>query len=277
MVSAKIHPELSAYEAAVEMLHQSANYVYQSALAWHLQPQLAIDGVDGALSWPMTHYQSQQFAERYAHHCILPATCVRIANKAAWTSLLQTSLLPAVQKTLGVTSIRVGAVYSHLCVDAHGSSASLTPRPNIAYAFGTLLVTLPTSEEGGTMTVARGGHSTTQCPSPLTAQVLATFSDATITSAHITSRRRVVLVYALVAVDGDFVKVPPTRDAALAALTAIAERPPLRMQRIGVRIKTCDRCRIASFSDLGPQDVTLVDALLATGRFDVALVQLKAP
>ncbi|KDO19885.1 hypothetical protein SPRG_14728 [Saprolegnia parasitica CBS 223.65] len=270
------HPTRAAYDAALDLLRESTAYAYQSTVAWHLQPQLAIDGVDGCLSWPMAMHQEQQLWTRYAHYSILPTSKVRIINEDAWATLVRTSLLPDIQQTLRVTDTGVVAVFSHLCIDTHGSSACLNPRPDIANVFGMLLVSLPSSVNGGAIAMAYGGGSTMQRPSQKTMQVLATRLNATITSSPIRAGRRVALVYALVATDVDARVLPPlpTHDDTVAAFAAIAAHPPSALQRLGIRLE----CKLdtLSFECLAPMDAALVDALIATRHFDVALVQLGA-
>ncbi|EQC26948.1 hypothetical protein SDRG_15279 [Saprolegnia diclina VS20] len=65
----------------------------------------------------------------------------------------------------------------------------------------------------------------------------------------------------------------PTRDDVLAALHAVTDNPPLSHQRIGVAIK-CMSDHL-SFDRLSRVDTALVDVLVATGRFDVVLVNFN--
>ncbi|EQC26947.1 hypothetical protein SDRG_15278 [Saprolegnia diclina VS20] len=268
------NPTIAAYEAALDLLRDSTAYAYQSTVAWHLQPQLTIDGVDGCLSWSMTLLQEQQLRTRYAHYCILPTSKVRILNEDAWATIVRTSLLPDVQQALRVTDTGVVAVFSHLCIDTHGSSMCLKPRPDIANVFGMLLVSLPSCVDGGEIATAFGGGSTVQRPSRQTVQVLATRFNATITSSPVRSGRRVALVYALVATDMDARAIPPlpTHDDAVTAFEAIAAHPPSAQQRLGVLLER--KLDNLSFECLPHMDAAVVDALIATRCFDVALVRL---
>ncbi|KDO19701.1 hypothetical protein SPRG_14779 [Saprolegnia parasitica CBS 223.65] len=242
------NPTMAAYDAALDLLRESTAYAYQSTVAWHLQPQLAIDGVDGCLSWPMAMHQEQQLWTRHAHYCILPTSKVRIINEDAWATLVRTSLLPDIQKSLRVTDTGVVAVFSHLCIDTHGSSACLKPRPDIANVFGMLLVSLPSSVNGGAIAMAYGGGLTMQRPSQKTVQVLATRLDATITSSPIRAGRRVALVYALVATDVDARVIPPlpAHDDAVAAFAAIAAHPPSALQRLGTATEDSERLGLSA-------------------------------
>ncbi|KDO28395.1 hypothetical protein SPRG_06633 [Saprolegnia parasitica CBS 223.65] len=73
--------------------------------------------------------------------------------------------------------------------------------------------------------------------------------------------------------DGSAAERRPTRDDVVAALLSIADDPPLALQRIAAPIP-CMRDNL-SFDRLERVDAALVDVLVATGRFDVALVSFK--
>ncbi|EQC42881.1 hypothetical protein SDRG_00599 [Saprolegnia diclina VS20] len=251
------------YKAAFDKHLQAQSYVYRTELSVPLAPAFALDGVDGPLAWPWTSTQEQQLTALYTS--IIPAAKIAMLEMETWETYLDMKILPALQRSLYVNS-PVRVVLSHLCIDSVGTT--LAPTPEIPHVVGTLVVSLPSTYEGGELTFTNGTDTQVLTASREGVQLFASFNK--ITSAPITSGRRVVLVYALTC-DAQSWEPPVTRDDVIEAFAAIANDPPSDIPCIALGT----RMQMLSTYLLERIDKTLVDVLVATGGYDVALVGLE--
>ncbi|KDO23176.1 hypothetical protein SPRG_09984 [Saprolegnia parasitica CBS 223.65] len=230
----------AAYEAAYNLLPEPTVFAAIGALPHAAPILLTLAGMDEPLSWPLGAAQAQQIA-----------------------------------------ALNAEMVLSHLVVDDVGDAESFRLRPTAdevvrATTFGVAIVLPPSMHQGGALTLTHSGQSQTfDDETPLVETAFAaTYLSTTITSEAITSGRRVALVYRLYCVDGPVHLAPPTLEAATAAFKALAQSPIEGIQRLGKGILSTSSHDALSFESLGMKDKMFVDALLATGCFDVSLAPL---
>ncbi|EQC24680.1 hypothetical protein SDRG_17427, partial [Saprolegnia diclina VS20] len=178
-------------------------------------------------------------------------------------------ILPALQRSLYVNS-PVRVVLSHLCIDSVGMT--LAPTPEIPHVVGTLLVSLPSTYEGGELMFTNGTDTQVLTASRKLAQHFASFNK--ITSAPITSGRRVALVYALTCDPQSWVP-RATRDDVIEAFATIAQDPPSDIQRIARAVDMDIGPETLWINQLERVDKALVDVLAATGGYDISLVESR--
>ncbi|EQC42879.1 hypothetical protein SDRG_00597 [Saprolegnia diclina VS20] len=149
------------YEDAFDKHLRSQAYVYRTQPSFRVAPTLALDGVDGPLAHPWTSTQEQQLTAMYTKK--VPADKLSILNAVKWSKYLKQTALPALQRSLYV-NCDVCIVLSHLCVDS--AETTLAPTPEIPHVVGTLLVSLPSTYEGGELTFTNGTDTQTLLMEP---------------------------------------------------------------------------------------------------------------
>ncbi|KDO19734.1 hypothetical protein SPRG_15064 [Saprolegnia parasitica CBS 223.65] len=195
-----------------------------------------------------------------------------VADVAAWSTLLPEILDKAATALCLQASpaMALDVVESHFSVASVGTSNDVTPAMD-AGAIGTLLVVLPSAYTGGSLAWTLGATTTTLEPTTEVCYAVVPLGAVSV-SAPITSGTRLVLVF-------DIVRRHPStraillssREGMLAELTRIASTPMLQDQRIAHVLTD----PVLAFETLGPADAAIVDVLLATQRFDVALVEVE--
>ncbi|EQC29707.1 hypothetical protein SDRG_12707 [Saprolegnia diclina VS20] len=231
-------------------------------------PQICIGGICGLLSWPLPDHQARHLLALAGDNGVVPADKLCILNDAAWSKFLVRDQFEVLRNKIGGWSNawHTRAVFSHLVVDDVGSAAALQA-PRSDNNFGSLLIELPSAYGGGDLSYPHSADQKRQkAVAPEAARITVTLFDTKLSSAPITS---VVLVYSLV------IRRPvarPTQEAAIAALSRLAQASPLEYiaciqdETLGNEL---------SFAALDAIDTTLVDVLVATGVFDVALVSFQ--
>ncbi|EQC27882.1 hypothetical protein SDRG_14303 [Saprolegnia diclina VS20] len=236
---------IEAYEAALWPLRRPNRHVYMGTLPCDATPAVTL--VEGRAPFS-------------------------IANVPAWSTVLSEILSKAATALCLQASpaMTLDVIESHFSVACAGASTDLTPMT--LGAIGTLLVVLPSAYTGGSLAWTLGATTTTLEPTSEVRYVVVPLG-AVLASAPITAGTRHMLVF-------DIVRRHPrtraillsSRDAMLHELTRIASMPMLQDQRIA-HVLTAP---VLAFEALCPADAAILDVLLATRRFDVALVEVDA-
>ncbi|EQC39910.1 hypothetical protein SDRG_02566 [Saprolegnia diclina VS20] len=273
------NPSTAAFEAAYDLLHAPSTFAASGALPHPAPILLTLAGMDEPLSWPLGAAQAKQIATLYPDTKVIPSSDIVIDQRYAqhYDDMLSTVYDGSVDAVVPSSDAKM--VLSHMVVDDIGDAESFCLRPTddeaiCATTFGVVILWLPSAHKGGALTLTYGGQShTVDDNTPLVETAFAaTFLSTTITSEAITSGRRVALVYRLYYIDGPMHLVPPTLDAAIAAFKALGQSGVATIQRVGTELFTSDD-RL-SFESLMGLDMAFVDALVATGCYDVGLADL---
>ncbi|EQC39914.1 hypothetical protein SDRG_02570 [Saprolegnia diclina VS20] len=267
-----------ADEDVLNDMPQPSTFAASGALLHPAPFLVALAGMDEPLSWPLGAAQAKQIAALYPDTKIIPSSDIAIDQRyfQRYDEMLTAVYQGSIQSL--VSSGEADMVLSHMVVDDVGDAESFRLRPTAdeaicATTFGVLIILLPSRHEGGVVTFTYGDDSLAfddAIPLIDTAYAAAYLS-TTITSAPITSGRRVALVYRVYLREGSQYFVPPTLDPTIAALKVLGTSPFETLQRIGLEVSIeCD-----SFDSFSIIDATFVEALVATGCFDVGLADLK--
>ncbi|KDO32425.1 hypothetical protein SPRG_02902 [Saprolegnia parasitica CBS 223.65] len=276
------NPAVATYEAAYKLLKEPSAFATTHALP-HPAPLLfRLTGMDEPLAWPLSAAQAAQIAALY------PAKIISASDIPFEERYMdgQDDMLAAMNwayfEPLAPSSTAY-TVLSHMVVDDVGDADSFRLQPSNdddinATTFGVLIVLLPSAHTGGVITLAHAGQLKTfgddvsLIETPFTAAFLST----TITSAPITSGRRVALVYRLCYDDvGDepMRMTPPAQDAAIAAFQALGHSTSQEVQRLGLELDEPEST--LTFAALTLCELGFVNVLLAAGNFDVGLATLS--
>ncbi|KDO32467.1 hypothetical protein SPRG_02944 [Saprolegnia parasitica CBS 223.65] len=285
-VNRLVNPGIAAHEAAMRKYRAAKTFAYANKVPNDTLPEISVKGVDGLLQWPLPPAQEQQLFARYTaiNGCItVPLEDIRYdyRDDSPWEDSFDEHVLDAVDLGLGMTTTNLCAYFSHMCLDTTGSVDAFTPDYIDAEdfdtnLFGTLVVVLPAPYNGGKITVAFDGASTSVQLKPLkkAMRFLATYRNTTLASSPITSGYRAALVYHLVGVNlplDDTSLLPVPRHESISAFAAIAATPLPPRQRIARPIRY--EMEALVFGALKPAEADFVDLLVATQCYDIALVQ----
>ncbi|EQC33657.1 hypothetical protein SDRG_08761 [Saprolegnia diclina VS20] len=272
---------LAAHEAAFQLVQEPSAFAAMSSLPHPAPVLFCLTGMDEPVSWPLCAAQAAQIAGLHPDKTISAANIHLDERFMNSYHDMHAAMYRTYVPHLGPSS-DVYMELSHLIVDDVGDADSFRLQPSNddtvnTTTFGMLLVLLPSEHTGGAVTFTFGGHSTTfdDAASLVETPFSAAFLCATITSAPITSGRRVALVYRLYYgdVDGPMRMVPPAQDAAIAAFRAIAQSTTQEVQCVGLELEDMEE-QYLSFASLTTWEAGFVHVLLAAGTYGVGLASL---
>ncbi|KDO19441.1 hypothetical protein SPRG_15431 [Saprolegnia parasitica CBS 223.65] len=278
LLAHSVNQAIAAYEAAIDSIEPSTKYIYKSNSGLGIAPLLRVDGVD--LPRPLTSADVTRLAALAKDRGRIPAAKLEFLNEAEWMGAMRKTILRPAEVALAITTMDVDVVLSHLCVDATGDANALRPVPDdVPGSFGLLLLLLPHHHAGGALTFAHNGLSKSFKTHLSSYEVAATYHGTSISSAPIASGSRLALVFHLVGRGLRGRGRPPVvaldRSRILSDLTAIAKAPFPRCQRIAYRVRTVSKNKAFAFENLTRAERALVDHLVASHSFDVALIRFK--
>ncbi|KDO17920.1 hypothetical protein SPRG_16679 [Saprolegnia parasitica CBS 223.65] len=261
------NPAIAAYEAAFKLLKEPSAFVTKGAhphpapVLFHLTAQIAALYPNKVIS-----ESDILFEERYLDdHDQMLCEINRVS-------------LPHLGPSNGAFMD-----LSHMVVDDVGDADLFRLQPSEddeanATTFGVLIVLLPSVHTGGVITFTYGNHSETfdEDTSLLETSFAAAFLTTTITSAPITSGRRVALVYRLYYghVKTPMRMEPNVQDAAVAAFQELGQSTTHGVQRLGLELEVAHHP--LSFEHFTYAELGFVNVLLAAGNFDVGVARLDA-
>ncbi|EQC34649.1 hypothetical protein SDRG_07969 [Saprolegnia diclina VS20] len=214
-----------------------------------------------AFAWPLSKAHEKRLDALYDTDTILPASDFSIDDFDAWWATAGENVLLEGRGALGLaSSVAIGVTLSHLAIDVSGNGNGLHAQKSAANAFGSVIFVLPSAHKGGRITFTQGHHTEKLDASPTVMHVAMTYLQTYISSTRLSSGRRYALVFNLVPLGDSFMpRMPPKMLEAIEGFKALAARPVQRHRRMR----------------LSWADTHLVDVLLATGAYDVALVSFR--
>ncbi|KDO34172.1 hypothetical protein SPRG_19022 [Saprolegnia parasitica CBS 223.65] len=229
-----------------------------------------------ALAWPLTKAQEKRLQKRYATDTIISPAEFSIDDFDDWWASSGETVLVEGRAALGLkSSVAIGVTLSHLAIDVSGNGDVLRAQQTAPNTFGSVIFVLPSTHKGGRITFTQG-HETEKfyAASSSTAMHAAmTYLQTWITSTRLTSGRRYALVFNLVSLGDAVPSMPPKMLEAIDMFQALAARPIQRHRRIARALKPINPRLM--WDRLSYADSYLVDVLLATGAYDVALVRFR--
>ncbi|KDO31057.1 hypothetical protein SPRG_19585 [Saprolegnia parasitica CBS 223.65] len=266
--------EAQGFERALAAIRRPAK-PFATGRESHAHPHLHVHGMDAPLQLPIDEAQ----AARLSRGCpllLVPAQRLESIDAMAYSM----HLAREIEAELAPRG-PFHATLSHLVMDRAGASASsLRPQVALPGTFGVLIVLLPSHYDGGRILLSHNGLEEAceylEEPTPMADLVYAAaYLDATIVSEPIHAGIRTALVFALRYASPD-IDCSTAPDDAIAALAQLAAQPCGRDVLWGVDVEhpllALDR------GQLRGTDAAVVNALLVTGQYDVALVQYaRAP
>ncbi|KDO18358.1 hypothetical protein SPRG_16245 [Saprolegnia parasitica CBS 223.65] len=264
------------YEAAMNNVNEEAPCLRTSRLEASTAPPLRIDGIDGVITWPLSSAHVAALAALDVPNGKLLPTSFAFVQPTAWREIVQDEL----QQIAAYGLMDADLVLSHLVIDAVGTGATLMPLDMPPDVFGFMILHLPSAYDGGEMKFSYRYTTETWTPDRCKLEVVTTFRDVVPASTPVTKGVRMALVYRLGMVDynEDGFPLPCDLSDGIDAFKRIADMPLHTFQRIAVRI---DDDELETFEDpadflrfdyLDGLDASLVDTLLATELYDIALV-----
>ncbi|KDO23181.1 hypothetical protein SPRG_09989 [Saprolegnia parasitica CBS 223.65] len=278
----------TAYEDAIAHLGAPGSFVAIGTIRKRVSCVIRIRGINEPLTWPLESAQAKQIRDVYPNK-IIPAAAMNIVFFGMGSML--TEAYNDTETELGLSGYALHRL-SHMVLDDVGDSDGLRWIPTTDFdddpendriaerTIGTLVFVLPSAYTGGVLTYSHGestGRTLDASQAVRKTPYAAAFTSTTIVSAPITSGCRVALVYHMYYKDvHPRMRVAPVDpDAGIAAQTALralaqaATRPYqlLAMPLLPLNGEVC-------FGNLTAHDYAVVDALVATDCFDVALATL---
>ncbi|EQC26053.1 hypothetical protein SDRG_16119 [Saprolegnia diclina VS20] len=170
-------------------------------------PLLRIDGIDGAITWPLAPAHAAALAALDAPNGTLLPTAFAFAQLAAWRQVVQNVLHQEVASAITDANI----VLSHLVIDAVDTGAALLPTTMTDDTFGYTVLHLPSAYDGGEMAFRYGYMTETWTPDKCKVEMVTTFRDLVPASTPITRGVRMALVFRLDIIKGNEDMFPGTR------------------------------------------------------------------
>ncbi|KDO26849.1 hypothetical protein SPRG_08140 [Saprolegnia parasitica CBS 223.65] len=195
-----------------------------------------------------------------------------VQGELAWARYLDGWTRHIVTSVLKPTCRRPVMHLSHMTIDGPGASPVLTPARVPRGTFGTLAIALP-SACARRITITGQDDMAWMPLTDMTMSFAAWYNDCSLAVAPITAPgHRAYLVYNLVTSDGEPHRTgPASTSSAASELAALAAQPHQLDTTYAYRLytKTTD----LRFEALQGRDAAFLDALVAAGSFDVALVR----
>ncbi|EQC28734.1 hypothetical protein SDRG_13608 [Saprolegnia diclina VS20] len=196
-----------------------------------------------------------------------------VQGEQEWARYLDGWTLHNITRVLKPACKRITLHLSHVTIDGPGASPVLTPSQAPRGTFGTLAIALP-STCVRQITFTSTDDATAWMPfTHTTMSFAAWYNDCTVTVAPITTPgHRAYLVYSLVSSDGEPHRTSPaTTSSAAAELAALAAQT--HQLDITYAYRLFNKTNDLRFEALQGRDAAFLNALVAAGTFDVALVR----
>ncbi|EQC26789.1 hypothetical protein SDRG_15378 [Saprolegnia diclina VS20] len=263
-------PDKALYLDAANLIDDAIANVRTRCLRASNAPPLRIDGIDGAITWPLAPAHATTLAALdIPNGTLLPASFA-FARPTAWRLVVKDVLHREAARAITDADI----VLSHLVVDAVGTGAALLPTTMPDDTFGYMILHLPSAYDGGKMAFRYGYMTETWTPNSRKVEMVTTYRDLVPTSTPITRGVRMALVFRLVMIDDDDdVPAPCNQAKAIAAFQRVAELPLHTHHRVAFcNDEDASIDRVWTFGSLGWYETGLVGVLLTTELYDVAIV-----
>ena len=262
-------PDKALYQDAASLVDDAAANVRTSRLKASTAPPLRIDGIDDAITWPLAPAHAAALAALDVPNGTLLPTSFSFAQPTAWRKVVQNVLHREAASAITDADL----VLSHLVIDAVGTGAALMLTTMPPDTFGYMVLHLPSAYNGGEMAFRYGYTTETWTPNSCKVEIVTTFRDLVPTSTPITRGLRMALVFRLDMILYDDFPAPCNQAEAVAAFQRVAELPLHTYHLIACNPdEDASIDHVWTFDTLGTYEAGLVDALLTTELYDVAIV-----
>ncbi|KDO34050.1 hypothetical protein SPRG_01324 [Saprolegnia parasitica CBS 223.65] len=276
-----------AYAKAIEQLDDAGSFFHAADL--HDQTTTPAIRIDGLLagdwwSWPanaedvVAHHAAPNGSGLVGVH-LVQFDHTTYSESRIWSDLIYglSTAIAAALKPAGDIEPHL----THLAIDGVGAPPIFSCTDELFLGpstMGTLVVALP-SPHARTITISAGPETSTMTWTPGAGlSYAAWYGDCTVDVAPIVDGRRAYLVYDLSYVLPHTYRTAPAVPASLpATLAALAARPNQVPTTFAYRIQPTTNDDALDFAHLRDRDAAFVQALVDSGAYDVALVNVRDP